>query len=141
MKRRQQGVTILEVMVASVLLIIGLLGVLQLLYAGDITERRGEQKTTSALLASEVMEQLRAMPYAALTPTTVTNTVTVDGRRFTRTITITGVADAGYPTVDVLVQVSYADNLNTGSLSNPQVAEVHSVLSASPAELFTDGGP
>lgn len=135
MRSQRRGMTILEVLVASSLLLLGLFGVVQLIYAGDVTERRGEQKYTGTLVATEVMEQLRAMPFTDLVPGTFTNTVTLDGRSFDRKIIIANMADAGMATVEVTVQVTFVDLLS--GLSKSSTTELHSTFTTA---LFPDGG-
>jgi Tfp pilus assembly protein PilV len=71
LRRDESGFTIVEVLVASVLLLVGMLGTLSMLemaYAVTTTTKAREQ---AVALQREVVEAVRAVPYDQLTPTGV----------------------------------------------------------------------
>jgi type IV pilus assembly protein PilV len=63
-KKREQGFTLVEIMVAVALLLIGLLGVAQMQIMNTITNSTANQRTTAITLAQDQIELLRSRPYA-----------------------------------------------------------------------------
>lgn len=63
--RRHRGLALAEVLVASALLAVGLLGQLALLVSGLRAERAATNSATAATLAADLAERLRANPTAA----------------------------------------------------------------------------
>jgi len=63
---RRRGSTMMEVMVASAILIIGLVGVIELLLQGAMNNRRGVQPVTSSLFAQQVLAEYTMFGYSSL---------------------------------------------------------------------------
>jgi type IV pilus assembly protein PilV len=63
-KNREQGFTVVEIMVAIALLLVGLLGVAQMQIMNTVTNSMANQRTTAITLAQDQIELLRSRPYA-----------------------------------------------------------------------------
>lgn len=96
-RKGQRGSTLIEVMIAGVILILGLVGVVQLLIAGASNERRGEQAVQGALLAEQIMEEAVTVSFASMAAACPTPPCTVNladfedssHRKYTRRYTVT----------------------------------------------------
>ena len=71
--QREQGFTMVEVLVAIALLLVGLLGVAQMQVMTMITNSTANQRTTAITLAQDRMEILRTLPYATIRPSSDTS--------------------------------------------------------------------
>lgn len=69
--RREDGFTLIEVMVAATLLVVGVLGVLTLLDGANSASARTKAREGATNLAREAIEAARAVPYPELTPTRI----------------------------------------------------------------------
>jgi prepilin-type N-terminal cleavage/methylation domain-containing protein len=69
--RRDDGFTLIEVMVAATLLVVGVLGVLTLLDGANNASARSKAREGATNLAREAIEAARAVPYPELTPTRI----------------------------------------------------------------------
>ena len=67
----QRGFTIIEVLIASVLLIVGLFGVVSMIDAANATDTTTKAREQGVGLARELVEAGRSIGYAQLTPSTV----------------------------------------------------------------------
>jgi Tfp pilus assembly protein PilV len=112
-----RGVTIMEVLVSSVILIIGLIGVIQLLIAGSVNERRGEDSVSAAFLAAGALDGARSIPFDSLTAGTYVTPVTDEkGRLYDQTVVVTAAnTDAGYPRYEIAVTISHTDRLTNSA--------------------------
>ncbi len=72
-KRRQAGSTLLELLLAMVVLTVGLLGGLALINLAIATNNRNKLDTASTMLAQSVLEQILAQGATATAPFTVTD--------------------------------------------------------------------
>lgn len=114
MSRANRGSTLLETMMAGALLILGMVGVVQLIISsmtqfGNSVARVNGQQVTAAGVA-DVM----ALPFAAFsTPGVFDGGILTDenGRRYTRTITVTAAGDGGIATREVLVETRWRENV------------------------------
>ncbi len=71
MKRRpvpNRGVSLVEVLIASAVLIIGLTGITAMLMRGSVTGRNGQQTMLAAHYANQTMDELTSMGFNGLTP-------------------------------------------------------------------------
>jgi type IV pilus modification protein PilV len=71
--RAQRGVTIIELMIAIMLLCIGLLALVSVVYGAVITNNRNRLDSTATALAQQVMEQIIAQPAAFSQTMTITD--------------------------------------------------------------------
>jgi Tfp pilus assembly protein PilV len=131
---RMRGVTIMEVLVSSTILLIGLVGIVQLLLVGSVTERRGEQEGTAVYLAAEAIDEARAIPFAELSAGSFDGGTLTDssGRTYRKTVTIATITDAGWPTFNVNVRITYDERLMPG-FPESKVVTLQSLLSQPPA--------
>ena len=68
---RAHGFTLIEVMVAASILIVGLLGTFSMVDQAQRTTQGNSSRTVSLNLAREVLEHARSLDYAELTPSTM----------------------------------------------------------------------
>ncbi len=69
MMRSEKGFTVIEVMIAAVIMIVGVLGVFAALDSARVLSTVGERQTTIAHRAQQELERLQAMPYKSLAMT------------------------------------------------------------------------
>ena len=100
--RCQKGFTLLDVMQASILSTMALVGISSLLLATVHTNIRGRDITTAATLGQAKIEELRAAPFATLA--NGSDNVTDAEIPYTRTWTITAGPTADTVAVRVLVE-------------------------------------
>ena len=116
----QNGFTLLEVLVAIVILTIGLLGTAGLT-TGVIRGNHYSKNVTSATAAGQTMlESVKSSGYTNATSANFPNdTVTMGGMTFTRTTTITNSSPAANMKT-VSVTVSWTESKNTARSVNLQ---------------------
>ena len=68
MRRGEQGFTLVEVMVAATLLVVGVLGVLSMVDGANKASARTKAREGATNLAREAIEAARAVPYPDVTP-------------------------------------------------------------------------
>ena len=68
LRRHEHGFTLIEVMVAALVLVAGLLGVVSLLDAANATETATKSREQGVNLSRELLEAGRSLPYSQLTP-------------------------------------------------------------------------
>lgn len=73
--RREDGFTLIEVMVAMLILVIGLLGAMTVLTQASSTSSTTQAREQGVSLDRELVEAARGIPYASLTPNTVAGNV------------------------------------------------------------------
>src|SRR5260221_12279942 len=71
----EAGFGLVETLVASVVLVIGLLGVFTMLEVADAGNASARAREGGTNLAREVLEQARAVPFAQVQPTTLAATL------------------------------------------------------------------
>jgi prepilin-type N-terminal cleavage/methylation domain-containing protein len=85
--RHANGFTLVEVMIAMVVLLIGMLGVLSMQYYAITGNASSREMRTATNLSAEIIEQLKSTPYASLTLAPApppTETSIAGGVNFTR---------------------------------------------------------
>lgn len=130
---RRRGSTLLEVMMASAVLMVGLVGVIELLLKGAVNHRRGTQPVIATLTAQDALAEYTMFGYAALAPGTYDGGTFHDGagRPYTRIITVDADAGVSYPAYLVTVRIEST----LPGLGAPLVTTASTLLSARP-----DGG-
>lgn len=83
------GFTLVEVMVALIILAVGALAVTQLSLSVAVLMQQSSAKTELIAAADNRLEAVQARPYAQITPGVELDTVAVRGTRYVRRITIT----------------------------------------------------
>lgn len=132
MTRSARGSTLLETMVAGSVLLLGLVGVVQLIMAGMSQFGVSNARATAQDLASAGVAQAMALPFDAV-PAGVWDAGVVvdrDGRRFGRIMTVTTVGDGGVRARQVVVRTEWREEL--GSLSMPRTAQATVFISEIP---------
>ena len=87
-KSRQGGFTLIEVIGALIIFSLGVLMVLQLSRALGTQMSYAGATSQLAVLANERLDSLEATPFDSLTAGVTTDTVTIDGADYQRTVTI-----------------------------------------------------
>lgn len=82
-RKREQGFTMIEVLVAIALLLVGLLAVGQMQVMTMVTNSTSNQRTTAITLAQDQMELLRTRPYAGIETPPLSNTSGIYTRSWT----------------------------------------------------------
>lgn len=81
-RNAQAGMSLIELMIAGVVLVIGFAGVMVLMIAAVSSNGRNKKDTTAATVAQMVLERIQTLPEGSTTTTTVTdcagNTWTID---------------------------------------------------------------
>jgi hypothetical protein len=123
---RARGTTLMEVMMASVVLIIGLTGVFSLLTASSGEMRRGIVASSAASYAASTLDDVAGLGYCAVlagpTGTSLDAGVSYDGtgRRYGKLMSIVDGGSTAIPTFNVAVRVEWNDAnkvLHTTSMS------------------------
>lgn len=70
-KRDERGFTLIEVLVASTLLLVGVLGTVSLAVGADVITGRNKAREAATALNRQITEGARAIPYPELTPGSV----------------------------------------------------------------------
>ena len=82
-RKREQGFTMIEILVAIALLLVGLLAVGQMQVMTMVTNSTANQRTTAITLAQDQMELLRTRPYANIETPPLSNTSGIYTRSWT----------------------------------------------------------
>ncbi|MBW2123465.1 MAG: prepilin-type N-terminal cleavage/methylation domain-containing protein [Deltaproteobacteria bacterium] len=123
-----EGFTLLEVVVAMVILAIALLGLAGLQVVSVQGNNLASQITDATTLAQDQLEQLIATPFSTLVGLgTVTNSVTKKGVVYSVQYTV--IPDPGGSRADVTVAVSWRDERTSVAADNTHTVRVNSVIS------------
>ncbi len=93
--KNRRAFSIVEVLAASTLLGIAILGVAGFLQSASFKNNSSKIHTAGAAVMERTMEEQKALGYAALTNSTGTNPVTVDGVTYARNWTVTAITANG----------------------------------------------
>ena len=105
------GFTLIEVMIALVILSIGILALVKLQISAIQGNTLSQNMTTAVSLAEQRVEQLKNTPYAQIPPSESV-TVTAANRNFTRQVTVTDSSPL-LNTKTVSVLVTWKDKAKT----------------------------
>jgi type IV pilus assembly protein PilV len=75
LRRQSQGFTLIEVMIAMVILAVGLLSLMTMQIVSIRANAFSSEMTYASMLAQSRLEQIRNMSYTSINPGTVTDTV------------------------------------------------------------------
>jgi prepilin-type N-terminal cleavage/methylation domain-containing protein len=116
MRRREDGFTMVEVLVALVVMAIGLLGVMSMHLTTVKANRISQRLDRAALIAEQTMEQERQALPATLTPGVFPKpaVTTAEGVTYTPTVTHDGGGSAGL--CRITVEVTFGDEDDAADL-------------------------
>ena len=100
--RPEAGFTLLEVVLAMVLLSAGTLGLVHLAGAAVLTSRTARSATTVGVYADNALETTRDRGFTGTTPGITTDTLSIRGVRYARRVTI---ADRDTRTREIRVDI------------------------------------
>jgi type II secretory pathway pseudopilin PulG len=117
--RRSRGSTLIEVMVASVILILGMTGVVAMMLKGMAASREAAVQREAQNLSASVAAQYATVPYLGLWNGVVGGSYTIDGgilldpdgRKYPSSIDIADVGDGGIGAVRVTVHTQWTNFL------------------------------
>lgn len=92
--KSRQGFTLIETIIALVILSVGILAVATLSSTSIWQVRRGQDLTNAAMAAQQVMEQIATTPFDSVALGTDSDTVTMGGIQYTVVWTVTDVTDS-----------------------------------------------
>ncbi len=127
----QGGFTLIEVMIAMVVMVIGLTGVIMMQSAAVRGNRQSAQYSRAALLAEERMEQLRGETVAQLqagAPIAFTTTFVDKSVTYTTTYTVITPLSGNPNLAQIKVTTSYAENGDTTDLHVATVEMIRTTL-------------
>jgi Tfp pilus assembly protein PilV len=125
-----RGSTLLEVLMAGAVLIIGLTGVVSMMLRSSSSTRDGAGGFNAAALGASALQDLTAMGYQNLTVSTGLDAgVLFDaaGRRYGRIVTVANSGTAAAPAYTLTVRVDWRD-----SLGQPRVTTTSTVIGRAP---------
>jgi len=132
-KTNRRGSTLLEVMTAGAVLLIGLAGVLQLIIFSSNGSRRGAQWVSSSYAAQDVLYEFIGNGFdggGLVVGTFDAGLLIEGGRRTERTVVVTNVTAAtGYPALEVEATVRWRAG---GPDSTPRQVRARAIVSATP---------
>lgn len=110
--KKIRGTSLIEVMVASSVLIIGLTGITQLVLYGMAAFRTATVQTGAQLESRAAVADFLMAPYGSLTEGTFDAGIAVDldGRAYSRLVTVTSVGDGGVAARRVEVRTTWSDS-------------------------------
>ena len=117
---QQHGMALVEALIASAVLAIGLLGAAQLALKSQQTATENRQNTVGQMLALEAMDCLQAQAHTPNAPCPAQHSIVVQGTRYTRQAQT---SPKGQST-DLLVQVAWPNRRVGGASSDhsdPQI--------------------
>ncbi|MDP3232068.1 MAG: hypothetical protein Q8N26_04790 [Myxococcales bacterium] len=136
MRTASRGSTLVETMLASSLLLLGMVGVVQLILSGVNQNAMANGRATGQELAGAGAAMAMALPFTAL-PLGISDGGILsdgDGRRYGRTITTTEFGDGGTRARLVIVETDWVDFM--GAVSIPRRARVSVIISEVPDAGF-----
>ena len=118
---QQEGMALVEALIASAVLAIGMLGAVQLALKSQQTATENRQNAVGQMLALEAMDCLQAQAHTPNTACPAQHSIVVQGTRYTRQVQT---SPQGQNT-DMLVQVSWPNRRVASASSdhsNPQIS-------------------
>ncbi|MBE2253923.1 MAG: hypothetical protein IAE78_30620 [Myxococcus sp.] len=132
MRRVKGGSTLLETMVASSVLLLGMVGIVQLLISGVNQNGVANARATGQDMAAAGAAEAMSMPFDAVPVGTFDAGILFDGdgRRYGRTRIISDIGDGGVRARRVVVNTEWRDAL--GAVSLLRTAQVSVIISEIP---------
>lgn len=122
----KRGATLLEVMIAGAVLLLGMVGIVQLLIAGMSQTGISNARAVGQEMAAAGLAQAMALPFDAVPAGVFDGGILFDGdgRRYGRTITVTNVGDGGVRARQVTVTTEWREILGAMSTVRTTQASV-----------------
>jgi len=135
--RARRGFSIIETLVAGVIMMLGLTGVMLMLAKTMGNGRTGGTTVSGSMLANQTIQEMSALGYDGLTPlpagTDAGMFKDLDGRLYGRTVQVTAMTtDAGWPAYRVDVAVSWRDMNFTSNPYNPPRSSATTIITRAP---------
>lgn len=109
-QKRQRGMTLIELMIAVFILVVGMLGSLAMILMAIASNSRNKFDTTGTMIAQMVIEQINTLPTnSSTTAITLTDCKTTSHAATDHSISVVG-GSVGDPTGAALVPVSDTDS-------------------------------
>ncbi|MCA2977421.1 MAG: hypothetical protein INH41_22125 [Myxococcaceae bacterium] len=121
--RRARGTTLLETMMAGAVLMLGLVGVVQLIISSMNQFGNSTARMTGQVANADAMADVLSMPFQAYSTfplgSVIDGGVTTDasGRQYARTITIAAAGDGGVAARLVTVETRWRENLGPATVN------------------------
>lgn len=136
---RPHGATMLEVLVAGGVLVLGLTGILQLILVGMGRVRNGDVQEESQVIAQSTLAEFKGWAFADVADAGVGTFALTDhvddvGRTFSREATITDVNDGGLGAMRVEVRVRWNQRLGVVEVNRESTAAL--IISETPDANF-----
>ena len=124
-----RGVSLIEVMVASVVLILGLIGAVQLLVAGMKLHREETVRAMAQMHSGAASSNMAMLNYAQITAGSYDagTVIDLDGRSYPRSQLITQIGDGGVGAFKVATTTEWRDQFN-----RPQRSTTVTIVSEKP---------
>lgn len=121
--RNNRGVTLVEVMIALVIMLVVFMGLIQASLLSIDSNLRNELRDEAVRIGSESMARSRSVAWATLVPgsstdTTVRRTFRNLSQDFTVTQAVAPLLDASNKQVTITVSYTYRDDVNTFRLNS-----------------------
>lgn len=132
----RRGSTLLETMIAGAVLVLGMVGIIQLLISGMSQFSSTNGRATGQDLAAAGIAEAMVLPFDAVAIGVSDAGIIFDAtnRRFGRIRTVTAAGDGGVRARQIVVQTDWLDNL--GSLTVPRTAVATAFISEVPDGSF-----
>jgi len=115
-RRGRGGSTLIEIMIAGAVLLLGLVGVAQLLISGMSYFTSSNARANGQTFSAAAVAQIEALPFQALTAGVSDGGIVFDsnGKRYGRVVTVTDIGDGGVQARQVVVRTDWRDALAPG---------------------------
>lgn len=136
MRRHLRGSTLLETMIAGAVLLLGMVGVVQLLVSGMSQFSRSNSRATGQDMAYAAVAEVMAMPFDAISLGVADAGIVYDkdSLRFGMTRTVTDVGDGGARARQVVVEAAWTERVGPAFVARRATSTV--IISEVP-----DAGP
>lgn len=127
----RRGSTLIETMVAGAVLVLGMVGILQLLIMGVSQFGRANARATGQDLSVAAVSDVMALPFDAVPAGAFdAGEILIDGKRYGRVRTVTDIDGGTVRARMVTVTTDWRENL--GSLSLPRTSRATIIISEVP---------
>lgn len=111
--RLSRGSSLIEVMFAAAILLLGLVGIVQLIIAGKGVTREPRVALNAMIMSSGALAELAGASYYDIDAGTFSGNITgPDGRKYPRTVQVVRVTDGGVPYYRITATTEWKDSFN-----------------------------